>query len=299
MKKSILPYILGVVSSLIFGLSFIFVKSGLEEAEPFVILTYRFFFAFIIFTLLIIFKVIKVNFKNKKILPLITIGLVTPVIDIGAETTALKYITTIEAAIYLSLVPILVMIFSTIFLKEKSTLLQKIFVITSVVGALICIEFTTNHTSGSILGTVLIIIGITCCATYSILARKLVFKYSAAEITYSMIIVGSISFFILAVFTKTDTMYNTFVTVLINKQFVISFIYLSLGCSVIAFLINNYMYSKITATNTSVFTNLITVITIIAGVVVLDETISNQQVLGAILIITGVIGTNYIEYKKR
>ncbi len=296
MNNKLLPYILGVVASLIFGLSFIFVKNGLEAAEPFVILFYRFLIAFIIFTLLIIFKVVKVNFRTKPILPLIAIGIITPVIDLGAETTALKYITTIESAIYLSLVPIIVMILSAIFLKKEISAKQNIFVIISVLGAIISIPYSSNSFSGSTFGTLLIILGVFGCATYSIVARKLSKTYNPAEITYAMITVGVIAFFILAVLTKTDSMYNTFVVVLTKTQFITSFLYLAIGCSIIAFFIYNYMYSKISATSTSVFTNLITVITVIAGIVILDEKISSIQILGAVLISIGVIGTNIIEY---
>ncbi len=297
MKNKVLPYFLGLIASMIFGLSFIFVKSGLEQAEPFVILFYRFLFAFVIFTLLILLRVIKINLRGKSILPLILIGLITPVIDLGAETTALKYITTIESAIYLSLVPIIVMLLSVIFLKKEMSLKQNIFVVISVLGAIVSIPYSSNSFSGSTFGTLLILLGVLGCASYSIVARKLSVNYTPSEITYSMITVGFISFFILSLITKTDTMYNTYIQVLSNKQFITSFLYLSMGCSIIAFFIYNYMYSQISAVSTSVFTNLVTVITVTSGVFILNEKISNIQILGALLIAVGVIGTNIVEYQ--
>ncbi len=299
MNKKLIPYLLGITGSFILGLSLIFVKSGLDEAQPFVVLTYRFFFAFIIFSTLILFKIIKINLSGKPILPLIAIAIITPVIDLGAETTALKYITTVEAAIFLAFVPVLVMILSSIFLKEKSSLIQKIFVIISVIGAVVSAELLKNDASHSKQGLLLITIGIFGCATYSILARKFRKKYTPAEITYSMISIGFLAFFILATITRTESMHETFIAVLWKKKFISSFIYLSVGCSVLLFLIYNYMYSKISATTTSIFANLATLITILAGVIVLGENISVSQIIGGVLIITGVIGTNIIEYNKK
>ncbi len=299
MSKQKLPYILGIIASTIFGLSFVFVKNALEEADPFVILAFRFLIAFIIFTVLILLKIVKVNYKNKPLWPLIILGLITPVIDLGAETSALNYITTIEAALFLSLVPIIVLILSTIFLKEDITPKKIIFVIISVIGAIISIDITKDSLNSSYFGTLLIVIGVLGCATYSIVSRKLSNKYTPAEITYAMITVGMITFFILAVLTKKDTMYNTFYKILFNKQFVTSFLYLAIGCSIIAFFIYNYMYSQISAITTSVYTNLITVITIIAGIVILNEKISTNQVIGGTLIIIGVLGTNIVEYKTQ
>lgn len=43
----------------------------------------------------------------------------------------------------------------------------------------------------------------------------------------------------------------------------------------------------------SVFSNLATLITIIAGVIFLHETIHYYHVVGAMIILVGVIGTNY------
>lgn len=48
----------------------------------------------------------------------------------------------------------------------------------------------------------------------------------------------------------------------------------------------------------SVFANLSTVVTIAAGALILDEKITIYDILGSILIILGVIGTNYFGGKK-
>jgi drug/metabolite transporter (DMT)-like permease len=55
----------------------------------------------------------------------------------------------------------------------------------------------------------------------------------------------------------------------------------------------NYTLSKITAAESAVFANLTTVVSIAAGVVFRNEPFFKFQVVGAVLIIIGVWGTNY------
>ena len=48
----------------------------------------------------------------------------------------------------------------------------------------------------------------------------------------------------------------------------------------------------------SVFANLGTVISIIAGVLILNEDIFYYHIIGSVLIISGVLGTNFLGRKK-
>jgi len=60
-NRIILPYISATTTSLIFGLSYLFTKRALNFAEPFELLSFRFLTAFLIMSLLIILRIIKIN----------------------------------------------------------------------------------------------------------------------------------------------------------------------------------------------------------------------------------------------
>lgn len=60
----------------------------------------------------------------------------------------------------------------------------------------------------------------------------------------------------------------------------------------------NYILSKIEASKMSVFANLGTVITIVAGAVILKENIYYYHVIGSVLIVAGVLGTNFLDKKE-
>jgi len=78
-----------------------------------------------------------------------------------------------------------------------------------------------------------------------------------------------------------------------NFDLFLSVLYLGILSSMVAFFLLNFTLSRIKASQSSVFSNLVTVISIIAGIVFLGENFFWFQIIGGIMIITGVWGTNY------
>ena len=79
---------------------------------------------------------------------------------------------------------------------------------------------------------------------------------------------------------------------LLQPQFIISVLYLSVVSSVTAFICLNYGTVRVTVSEASIFANLTTVISIIAGVVFLHEVFTPFQVVGAIVILISVFFAN-------
>lgn len=68
--------------------------------------------------------------------------------------------------------------------------------------------------------------------------------------------------------------------------------YLGVLSSVIAFFLINFSLTRLKASQSAVFTNLITVITVVAGVVVRGEKFDIVQGIGAAIIIVGIFLAN-------
>ena len=64
-NKKFLPYMSCIAASVIFGFSFMFSKKALATAGPFELLSFRFGAAFVTMTLLLLFKIIKIDYKSK------------------------------------------------------------------------------------------------------------------------------------------------------------------------------------------------------------------------------------------
>lgn len=298
MNKSHVAVLSGFLVSLLFGFTFMFITIGLKYTTPNILLAYRFGIAFIILTILIKLKIFRVNFKNKKIFPLILLALINPVINFITEANSLRYITTIQVAIFLSLAPIVVLILSRILLKESVTKAQTTFIILSVAGVLISIlDSIKSQENTSMIGIILIIITVITIAFHGILTKHLSkYNYTANEMTYVMVTLGFATFLTMSVISSPI---KEIIAPIYEIEFMLSVLYLAVGASIIAYGLYNFMYTQISTAATSVFINLTTVVSTIVGVVLLNETLNIMQIVGCVLIVAGVVGTNIIEYKKR
>ncbi|MDD3705271.1 MAG: EamA family transporter [Clostridiaceae bacterium] len=292
--EAYLPYLAGFAVSLIFGLSFMFTKQALETLPTTLLLSYRFSLAALLLTLLWLSGAIKINLKNKPLKELMLLSLFQPIAYFIFETTGVKLASSSEAGIMIALIPVVVTIFAAIFLKERPSKAQLFFMVSSVIGVIFIVlmsgsENRTGHLAGilSLLGAVL------AAGVYNILSRKLSANFTPVEITFVMMWTGAAVFSTLSAATGIiNGNIEKYITYLGSASTLFSILYLGVLSSVCAFFMMNYMLSKIPASNSSVFSNLTTVVSIIAGVFIRHETFHWYQFAGSIIIILGVWGTN-------
>jgi len=216
------------------------------------------------------------------------------------ETIGLQYVTSSQAGIMVSMMPIFVTLLGVIILKEKPAKMQVLFIILSVTGVIITVVFARSQgDDGTFYGIILMLISIVGGSINNVLSRKYSKYFTTIEITYAMIWIGAIVF---TAITMVQSLFDSSVLWAYARAFgspkmVLVILELSVGTSVIAFFCMNYMLSRLRAVNAAVFINLATVISIAAGVLVVGEHLYWYQVAGGILIILSVWGTSYYESK--
>jgi len=298
-KQTVLPVLAGMTASSIFGLSFMFSTIALKIVDTFTLLSYRFLIAFFVMTILIFLKVIKVDFKGKNFKNLLILGLMQPIIYFIFETYGLKNSSSSIAGVLIALIPIMVAISSSYFLKEKPSLLQWIFIVVSVVGVIFIIVMGGNS-SGivTLIGVLFLFMAVLSATAFNLLSRKLSTEFKPLEITYFMMGLGAAIFTVISIIQHfINGNLGDFFAPLGNKELIISLIYLGILSSIIAFLFINYSLSKMEASKSAIFANLSTIVSIIAGVVFLKESFETFHLIGSTLILVGVWGTNYFGNK--
>ncbi|MBM7558384.1 DMT family transporter [Marinitoga litoralis] len=281
MKKVIIS---GLLMSFIFGTSFLFTKNALDYVSPFEFLAFRFSIAFLTMTLLLLFGVFKLQRKNY--LKLWKVIIFQPILYFIFETTGINLIPSSEAGIIIASIPIMISFIAPYFLKEKPPKKHYIYVFTSFFGALLILGF--NSFKGNLLGDLLVFGAVISATFYNIVVRLLKDQFSPFEITYSMMLSGAVFF-------------NLFIpdyTLLANKTVFVSAIYLGIFSSVITFFLLNYMISKASPIQTSIFANLTTVISVLAGFLFRNEIIYWYHIVGMLLIIFGVWKVNTEKIRK-
>lgn len=294
-KNNIIPYLSAGTSSIIFGLSFIFSKKALKVVDPFTLLSFRFLTASLILTLLILAGVIKVNYKNKPIKYLILLSCLEPIAYFIFETFGIKNSSSSEAGIILALIPIIVAIMSSYFLDEQKTKLQIASIVFSVLGVIFIVLMNSSSSNNSnILGVIFLFGAVMCSGFFSIVSKKISQSFNPIEITYFMMTLSAIFFNCISIIShlRLNTINNYF-DPLKNKDFIISISYLGILSSIVAFFLVNFTISKIEVSKSSVFANVSTIVSIIGGVVFLNETFTYYHIIGSIMILTGVWGTNH------
>ncbi|MFD6442942.1 DMT family transporter, partial [Peribacillus sp. NPDC060186] len=149
------------------------------------------------------------------------------------------------------------------------------------------------------LGMVLILLSCIVTACYTTMTRSLAKDYRPGEMSFFMMGTGFVIFNIAAIGYRINqgTMLEFF-SPWKSMEFISSILYLGILASLVTSLLSNTILSKIKASQMSVFANLSTVVTIVAGALILNEKITTYDIIGSVLIILGVIGTNYIGGKK-
>ena len=291
--KKFLPYISGLLFSTIFGFSFMFTKEALEVISPFQLMGYRFLTAGLLVNVLWLIGILKVDVKFSKIKYLLIVTIAQPVLYFIFETTGMNFTTSSEAGLLVSLIPVVVTILAIFFLNETPSRKQSIFIASSVIGVIfITIMKGTTEVSGNFLGMALIGGAVLMAGVHNILSRKLSVDFKPEVITYFMMTVGALVFNTILLSTSTTNFANYFEP-LTNLNVLIPVIYLGVLSSVLAFFFVNYTLSKLPASQSAVFANFATVVSILAGVFIRNEPFYWFQIVGGILIIVGVWGTNY------
>lgn len=299
-NKNKLVYLSAILYAVITGLSFLFTKIALRSADPIDILAYRFSACFIAILIPVLFKWIKFDYSREKVKRILPLALLYPLLFFSFQTFGLQYASSSEAGILLASAPIFTLILSTYFLKEETNLFQKLSIILSVLGVVyIFIMKGSSIDFSNLKGIIFLLLSALSFSGYSVMARTLTKDFTGTELSYIMIIISFIGFNIVSI-TKhlVDGTIGNFFIPLRNLDFIIAIIYLGVLSSLVTSLLTNYILSKIEASKMSVFSNLGTVISILAGVIFLKEEIFYYHIIGSILIVGGVIGTNFLDKRK-
>jgi drug/metabolite transporter (DMT)-like permease len=192
-------YIAAFTYSIIIGLSFLFGKIALAIVHPLDLLAYRFTASFIVVLLLLLFRIVKVNYNLKSIIRILPLALLYPLLFFGFQTFGLQNASSSEAGIVSASTPIFTLILASFFLKEKTNIFQKIAVFASVVGVIyITLMKGSAWEVHNLLGIILILLSALSFSGYSVVARKLTQDFSNIELSVIMIIISFVCFNVLA-----------------------------------------------------------------------------------------------------
>jgi len=288
-----------VVFSFIVGFSFIGVKTCVSVATPLETLTYRFNFAFLAALAVVLLGLIKIDIKGKPKKKLaLTAGFYVGFMIL--QTIGLLFSTSIESGIIFAIIPILAKIIASIFLKESTNWKQNIFVGLSVTAVITMFVLGASDISVNLIGMIILLLSSVSMAISNVMMRYVRTTYKPFEITFFITAGGCILFNLATIIIglRSGTLANYFEP-LTHWNFILATVYLGIPSTLISAMLMAYMLANMEAVKATIFGNLSTAISIVAGVIVLGEPLQPYHILCTILIIAGVIGLSMPSMQKR
>lgn len=181
------------------------------------------------------------------------------------------------ASLIISTAPIFVLIFSRLFLKERITGLK----IAGVVIAFTGVAVLSNPEKGNIEGILLIFASSISAAIYTVLGKSLMHSYKPVTLTNYAMLLGSIP---LLVFLPNALM-KTFNA---GSHLIWSVIFLGVFSTYLGYQGWYYFLEKEEASRASVFLLAIPFVSVIAGAVLLGESVMPLTAVGGLAIVVGI-----------
>lgn len=301
-QRSAAAYLAVIMYASIIGFSFLFVKITVSLASPLDVLAHRFMIGWIAVAVPFLFGWVRLRFTWSDILRLLPLGLLSPVLFFAFQAFGLMSASSSEAGIIMATVPLFTIPIAAFFLKERTNTFQKLSILLSVAGVIFI--FVMKGGAGlnkdNIGGLALLMLSSLSMAGFGVLARPLSRKYTPLEISFVTMAMGCILFAAISLFNHGSAgTLKEWIQPFGELKYLLSLLYLGILSTVVSNLLSTFALSRLEASKVSVFNNLSTLISIMAGALVLNEKLTSAHIIGTVMILVGVLGTNFGRFPWR
>ena len=288
-KREFKALLAAIACHAFWGFSFLASRKGLDAAPVFVLLSHRFLISFLAMVLLLLLGVGKVDLRGKALWKLLVLGLMEPVIYFLGEQYGILHSNTVFSGVMIALIPIVSTLTAAPILGERPSLGQLLFSVLSVCGV-VGIGLM-NRISGAIdwIGVVALTIAILSAAAYTLIGRSISREYTPLERTFVIMGVGTAVFTPMAL-AETGGSVAAYFAPLAQREYLLAILFLSLVCSVACYFLSGYAITYMTIARSTVFSNLTTAVSVLAGVVFLHEPFTWLGALCCLVIFVGIYG---------
>lgn len=292
MKKA---YISAVLYAFLIGFSFMATKITVSTTTTETVLAHRFLLGALFFVVYRLVTRTKSTITKKDLKVLLPLSISYPILYFLVQALALSKIGSGEVGIVFAGSPAIALFIASVFLKEKSTMLQKLGITLSIGGVILIFIMQGIDLSGDVMGYIYAVLAALVFAIYNTHARFVVKNYSFFDVTELLLYVGAIFYNVIAI-TKGI---NYYVEPFAQINYIIAVLYIGTFASVLASLCATYSLQTISASQLTIFSNLATLISILAGVLILGEQIYWYHIVSTVLIISGVLLANKVIKKAQ
>ena len=305
-RKHTLAVITACIAFVIFGFSFMFSSIALSITSTMVLLCFRFTVAVITLTVVVAVNSLvgrirgkawfSFSLRGKPMGGLLLLGIVQPVLYLVFENSSIRYTSSAVTGTVLAVVPVICILADVFISRESVSKLQVVCAVACVAG--VALVETGGETRISFLGFFCLLMTLVCDVGYYILSRRASRQFSPLEVTYVMFLMGMIVFVPAALIQGRGQMSELFLPAIQSAPFWGSVVFLGAVSSVGAYGLLNYANATLTNSEASLIGNIATVVSVLAGVLLLRDPFSPLQAIGVVVILIFVTLANLPKRKK-
>lgn len=305
-RKHTLAVITACIAFVIFGFSFMFSSIALSITSTMVLLCFRFTVAVITLTVVVAVNSLvgrirgkawfSFSLRGKPMGGLLLLGIVQPVLYLVFENSSIRYTSSAVTGTVLAVVPVICILADVFISRESVSKLQVVCAVACVAG--VALVETGGETRISFLGFFCLLMTLVCDVGYYILSRRASRQFSPLEVTYVMFLIGMIVFVPAALIQGRGQMAELFLPAIQSAPFWGSVVFLGAVSSVGAYGLLNYANATLTNSEASLIGNIATVVSVLAGVLLLRDPFSPLQAIGVVVILIFVTLANLPKRKK-
>ena len=292
-----IPHLALVIGKTAWASSFIGLKFAMTAYTPFEVIAGR-----MLISSLICLPFLKplITHMTRKNFPVLLGGVhCEPCLYFLFETSALRYTSSAQAGMVLAIMPLCVGFCAWIFLKEKQSVHAWAGFILAFLGVF-WLSFsgeTSQAVPNPFLGNMLELGAVFCGVGYTLACRNLSAAMSPWVYTAAMSF-GGVLFYLPLTFLPLEFSPVTLDVSIPDWLPLFSIFYLGVVVSLLGYGFYNYGISKLSATEAAAYINLIPVITLVIGVLFLEERLTTTQYFASLAILGGMLLSQYKAKKE-
>lgn len=282
-KNSLRAYISVILTMTFWAISYVWIKIVYELYQPVTVVFLRLIIGSLFLLLLITLLKRKEKIRRQDWKFFILLSLVQPFLYFLCESYGLKYVSPTVAAVIVSTIPLITPFAAVWVLKEKISALNILGLIISFGGVLLVIIKKDFTLSASPIGLLLLLGSVAAGVIYTTTVKKVTQRYNALTIVTIQNILGI--FWFLPLFLIFDL--NHFLAAAPRFKPIVVLLLLALLPTALAFVLFAYAIKRLGAAKTSMFGNIMPVLTAIFAWLILGEHLTTQMSIGILVVISG------------
>lgn len=282
-NKDLLAYLTALGAVFFWSFSFVWFKIAYLAYKPITVVLFRLVISVILIWIisLLLKRLQRPTWRDFKLIFLM--AFFEPFLYFLGESYGLLYVSPTVAAVIVATIPLLSPIAAWYFFREKVNMKNILGFVFSFIGVGIVVLNKSFRFDASPLGVGLEFIAVVAAIAYSIMLRKVVYRYNSLTIIAYQNLIGIILF--LPVWLWVD--YKEFMVTPFHPQAFRAIVLLAVFASTLAFVFFTQSIRQLGVNRSNTFVNLIPVFVAVMSFFVLNEALTFQKILGIGIVIAG------------